>query len=79
MTVTADVRTSDLQQLVKQVQAGHEILLTEDNKTVAKIVSTPNQEVAQKRKYDIPGLSGHKVLTPIITQAEIANEMFSRE
>jgi prevent-host-death family protein len=39
MTVTAEVGTQQLADLVKQVQAGDEVLLTQGNKPVAKIVS----------------------------------------
>jgi antitoxin (DNA-binding transcriptional repressor) of toxin-antitoxin stability system len=78
MTVTADIGTSVLLDLVKQVQAGHEVLLIQGNKPVAKIVLTPVKDVPAERDFLIPGFSGHRALTPVVSQAELADDMFSR-
>jgi prevent-host-death family protein len=79
MTVTADIATSVLLDLVKQVQAGHEVLLTQGSKPVAKIVPTAIKDIPAERDFQIPGFSGHRALTPVVTQAELADEMFSLE
>jgi prevent-host-death family protein len=78
MTTKAEVREfgSRLAELIKQVQAGNEVLLTQDHKPVAKIVSTSEQEIAPGTPLQIRSLKGHKVLTPVISQSELAEEMF---
>lgn len=79
MTVTAEVGTGELAELVKQVQAGNEILLTQDNEPVAKIVPAPQKETASAASLRIRSLKGHRILTPVISQADLAEEMFARE
>jgi prevent-host-death family protein len=80
MTTTAEVNefTGRLAELVKQVQAGNEVLLTQDRKPVAKIVSTSEKEIISGTPLQIHSLKGHHVLTPVISQSELADEMFSR-
>jgi prevent-host-death family protein len=78
MTMTAEIRAEQLAELVKQVQAGNEVLLTQASKPVAKIVAAGHlQTVATGLKID--SLKGHRVLTPVISLADLADEMFSRE
>lgn len=48
MLVTAEIEKSRLSDLIKQVQAGDEILLTRDNKPVAKIVSAVESGIASQ-------------------------------
>lgn len=81
MTTTAEVNefTGRLAELVKQVQAGNEVLLTQERKPVAKIVSTSEKEIVSSRAIQIRSLKGHRVLTPVISQSELADEMFSRQ
>jgi prevent-host-death family protein len=81
MTTTTEVNefTGKLAELVKQVQAGNEVLLTQERKPVAKIVSTSEKEVVSSAKLQIHSLTGHRVLTPVISQSELAEEMFSRQ
>lgn len=78
MTKTAEVKefTGRLAELVKQVQSGHEVVLTEEHKPVAKIIPTPAKEIPLGTSFKIESLKGHKVLTPNISQSEIADEMF---
>ena len=80
MTTTAEVNefTGRLAELVKQVQAGNEVLLTQGRKPVAKIVSTSEKEIVSGTALQIHSLKGHRVLTPGISQSEIADEMFER-
>ena len=81
MTTTAEVNefTGRLAELVKQVQAGNEVLLTQERKPVAKIVSTSEKEIISGTKLQIYSLKGHRVLRPVISQSELADEMFSRK
>jgi prevent-host-death family protein len=81
MTTTTEVNefTGKLAELVKQVQAGNEVLLTQERKPVAKIISTSEKEVVSSAKLQIHSLTGHRVLTPVISQSELAEEMFSRQ
>ena len=81
MTTTAEVNefTGRLAELVKQVQAGNEVLLTQERKPVTKIVSTSEKEIASGTTLQIHSLKGHRVLTPVISQSELADEMFSRQ
>jgi prevent-host-death family protein len=80
MTTTAEVNefTGRLAELVKQVQAGNEVLLTQERKPVAKIVSTSEREIVSGTTIQIRSLKGHRVLTPVISQSELADEMFER-
>ena len=68
MTTTAEVNefTGKLAELVKQVQAGNEVLLTQGRKPVAKIVSASEKEIASGTTLKIQSLKGHRVLTPVI-------------
>jgi antitoxin (DNA-binding transcriptional repressor) of toxin-antitoxin stability system len=81
MTTTAEVNefTGGLAELVKQVKAGNEVLLTQGRKPVAKIISTSEKEIVSGATFQIRSLKGHRVLTPVISQSELADEMFSRQ
>ena len=79
MTKTAEVNefAGRLGELVQQVQAGNEVLLTQGHKLVAKLVSPPEAEVISGRTIHIHSLKGHCVLTPAISQSELAEELFN--
>jgi prevent-host-death family protein len=79
MTVTAEIAATQLADLVKQVQAGDEILLTQDNKPVARIISAFENVKSSGTALNIRTIKGHQVLTPIISQGELAEEMFDRK
>ncbi|HSY20320.1 MAG TPA: type II toxin-antitoxin system prevent-host-death family antitoxin [Candidatus Acidoferrales bacterium] len=81
MTTTAEVNefTGRLAELVKQVQDGNEVVLTQGHKPVAKIVSTSEKEIVPGIPLQIRSLKGHRVLTPAISQSELADEMFGRQ
>jgi len=81
MTTTAEVNefTGRLAELVKQVQAGNEVLLTQERKPVAKIIATSEKEIVAGTTIQIHSLKGHRVLTPVISHSELAEEMFSRQ
>jgi prevent-host-death family protein len=80
MTTTAEVNefTGRLAELVKQVQAGNEVLLTQERKPVARIVSASARETVSGTPLQIHSLKGHRVLTPVISQSELADEIFER-
>jgi antitoxin (DNA-binding transcriptional repressor) of toxin-antitoxin stability system len=78
MIVTTEIGAGQLAELVKQVQAGNEVLLTQSNKPVAKLVSASEKTGSPGTPLQIRSLKGHRVLTPIISQGELAEEMFGR-
>jgi prevent-host-death family protein len=77
--ITTEIGAGQLADLAKQVQAGNEVLLTQSNKPVAKLVSAAEQTRSPGVLLQIPSLTGHRVLTPIVTQGELAEEMFGRQ
>jgi prevent-host-death family protein len=81
MTKVADIDefTGRLADLVGQVQAGNEVLLTQDHKPVAKLVSASNMEIASGTAVQIRSLKGHRVLTQSISQSDVAEELFRRQ
>jgi antitoxin (DNA-binding transcriptional repressor) of toxin-antitoxin stability system len=79
MVVTSKVESGQLADLVKQVQAGNEVLLTQGDKTVARLVPAHAEKSETLPPLTFRSLKGHKVLTSAISQAEIAEEMFGRE
>ena len=81
MTKVAEVNefSGRLAELVKQVQAGDEVVLTQGNMPVAKIASATDEKNAVAMTIEIRSLKGHRVLTPIISQSELADEMFARQ
>ena len=81
MTTTAEVNDFDgrLAELVERVQAGDEVLLTQGNKPVARLVPATKKAHSPRAALRIRSLKGHRVLTPVISQAEIAEEMFGRQ
>ena len=81
MTTTAEVNevTGRLAELVEQVQAGNEVLLTQGHKPVARIVAISDKETTSGIPFQVRSLKGHRVLTPVITQSELAEELFGRQ
>jgi prevent-host-death family protein len=76
--VTEEVGTRQLADLIKQVQAGDEVLLTQGNKAVARIVSASETKISSGTELKIRSMKGHRVITPAISQGELADEMFGR-
>jgi antitoxin (DNA-binding transcriptional repressor) of toxin-antitoxin stability system len=79
MIVTTEIGAGQLADLVKQVQAGNEVLLTQSNKPVARLVSASEKTVSPGVPLQIRSLKGHRVLTPDISQGELAEDMFGRQ
>jgi len=65
-----------LAELVKQVQSGNEVVFTQGHKPVAKLVAASENEIASGTTLQIRSLQGHLVLTPVISQSELAEEIF---
>lgn len=80
MTPVAEVNdlAERLVELVKQVEAGHEVLLTQGDRPVAKLVPASEAKSGSRAPLRIRSLKGHRVLTPVFSQAELAGEMFAR-
>jgi prevent-host-death family protein len=78
MTITAEIGTGELAELIKKVQAGTEVLLTQDSKPVARLVSAGEETATLRAALHIRSLKGHRVLTPVISQKDLAEEMFGR-
>lgn len=78
MIVTSEIGAKPLSDLIKQVQAGDEVLLTQGNKPVAKIVSATEKETSPSGPLRLRSFKGHRVLTPVISRSEIADEMFGQ-
>jgi antitoxin (DNA-binding transcriptional repressor) of toxin-antitoxin stability system len=55
------------------------VVLTQDHKPVAKLVAARQEKSEPKAAWKLHAISGHRVLTPNINQAEIAEEMFGRQ
>ena len=79
MVVTTEIGSGQLADLVKQVQAGNEVLLTQGDKPVARLVPTREAKAANGSPFRVQSLKGHRVLTPVISQEELAEEMFNRQ
>jgi prevent-host-death family protein len=76
MKVEVKELAGQLTELVRQVQAGNEVLLTQDNKLVARLVPVGEPERSDGTTLHFHSLEGHRVLTPSISQPELAEEMF---
>jgi antitoxin (DNA-binding transcriptional repressor) of toxin-antitoxin stability system len=76
MTMKAEIVAEQLAELVKQVEAGNEVLLTQGNKPVARLVAAVAEIAVPTSPLHIRSFKGHRVLTPVISQAELAEEMF---
>jgi antitoxin (DNA-binding transcriptional repressor) of toxin-antitoxin stability system len=79
MVVRTEIGTGRLAELVRQVQAGNEVLFVQGDKPVARLVPASESKPQDNSPLVIRSLKGHKVLTPNISQAEIAEEMFRRK
>ena len=79
MTVTTEIGARPLADLIKQVQDGDEVLLTQGNKPVAKLVSAAPEAIFPAMPLLIRSFTDHRVLTPVISQAELAEDIFGRQ
>ena len=81
MTTTAEVNdfAGRLAELVERVQAGDEVLLTQGSKPVARLVPAVKEDAPSRMVLQVRSLKGHRVLTPVISQTDVAEEMFGRQ
>lgn len=80
MVITSEIQSRQLAELVKEARAGNEVLLTQGAKPVAKLIAV--LEVGEGKgalPVQIRSLKGHRVLTPSISQEELADEMFAAQ
>ena len=66
-----------LAELLNRVRRGEEVLLTQDHKPVARLVPPPGPPTDPRGPLTIRSIKGHRVLTPVFSQAELAEEMFA--
>jgi antitoxin (DNA-binding transcriptional repressor) of toxin-antitoxin stability system len=83
MTTVTQVGEAQLADLLKQVQAGNEILLVAGDKPVARLTAVAEVPVQESSSRDpsvlqIRAIEGPRVLIPNFTRAELAEEMFDR-
>ncbi len=78
MLVTTEIKNGSLAELVKQVQAGNEVLLTQGDKPVARVIPAGEAEPENNPPFHVRSISGRRVLTPNISQEELAGEFFDR-
>jgi antitoxin (DNA-binding transcriptional repressor) of toxin-antitoxin stability system len=78
VTVRAEVKNGQLADLVKQLEAGAEVLLTQGNKPVAKLVPISAEGEVAAKGLHIRSLPGHRLVSSTISQAGLAEEMFGR-
>jgi antitoxin (DNA-binding transcriptional repressor) of toxin-antitoxin stability system len=76
MTVTAEVEAAQLADLIKQVQAGHEVLLIQGHELIAKLVPAIERAVNPSSTFRVRSFKGHRVRTPTNSQGDLAEEMF---
>ena len=74
MTMITEVAAARLADLIKQVQAGNEVLLTEGDRPVARLV--PAAAAGHGGALRVRALKGHRVLTSGVSGEELAEEMF---
>ena len=79
MTVRAEIGAAQLADLIKQVQAGNEVILTQGDRPVAKLVAAPADAASPRAVFQVHSLKGHRVLTPVISQQDLAEDMFDRQ
>ena len=72
MVVTTEVASGQLADLIKQVQAGNEVLLTQGEKPVARLVAAHDHETGNGVPLRIRSLAGHRVLPRVISRGELA-------
>ncbi len=79
MVVTSEIGTGQLADLIRHVQAGNEVLFTQNQKPVARLVAAREAEAGSGTALRVRSLAGHRVLTPHISQEALAEEMFGRQ
>lgn len=78
MTMTAELSASQLEDLVREIQAGNEVVVMDKNHPVARLVPANGVPKGGARKFKMRSFPNRKVLTPVISQEEGADELFGR-
>jgi prevent-host-death family protein len=76
MTMRAEIGTGQLADLVKEVEAGNEVVLTQGNKPVARLVAASGKFDSPATVLSLRSLKCHRVLSPSISQSDLAEELF---
>jgi prevent-host-death family protein len=76
MVVTTEIGAKELRELIDEVQAGNEVLITKDHKPVARLLPAQGTQPKSRATLRVKSLTGHRVLATSISQAELADEMF---
>jgi antitoxin (DNA-binding transcriptional repressor) of toxin-antitoxin stability system len=71
VVVTTEIGTAQLADLLKQVQAGNEVLLMQGDKLVARLVAARETTSPGTSPLRIRSLKGHRVLAPVISQEDL--------
>ena len=80
MTTIAELKDlAGLAELLKQVEAGNEVLITHNDQPVARLVPLMSETESLGRKLRYRSISGHRVLTPDISQSDLADELLGRQ
>ena len=67
-------------ELIDQVKAGNEVVLTEGHKPVARLVAPAEESsIPSGQPLNIRAIKGHKVLIPAFSHAELAEELFGQQ
>ena len=79
MTMTAELSASRLADLVREVQAGNEVVVMDNNRAVAKLVPANNGSRPESKLFRMRSFADRKILTPTISHGDLAEEMFGRK
>jgi antitoxin (DNA-binding transcriptional repressor) of toxin-antitoxin stability system len=83
MTKTADVKdvAANFTQWLKEVAAGHEVVVTENDRPVARVLAAPagfTGSQPRRELADLPSLPGKWTGEEVIKGETLADEMFDR-
>jgi prevent-host-death family protein len=76
MVVTTEIGARQLRELLEEVKAGNEVLLTQNHKPVARLIPAPSTSTKDGSALRVRSLKGHRVLARNISQGDLAEEMF---
>lgn len=79
MVVTVEMSDAQLAELVKQLNAGNEVLLTQQGKTIARLLAINEGCVPPcppRNPLMIRSFTGHQILKPVKSQTDLAEEFF---
>jgi prevent-host-death family protein len=81
MTTTAELSdfAKRFTEFIQKVESGTEVVLTRNNEPVARLVPSSKQKLTSAERFAIRSFKGHRVLTPAISQAELAEELFGQK